>query len=66
MARQTDADRGDGEWLRLFATALMPAGDRVTGPAQVVREVLFHLYRRLERHRVQVLVKLRGQVKPEQ
>ena len=30
----------------------MPARDRVPGPAQVFRQVHFHLCRRLERHRV--------------
>jgi len=34
-------------------------GDRVPGPAQVFRQIHFHLGRRLERHRVQVRVKLR-------
>jgi thiol:disulfide interchange protein len=37
----------------------MPARDRVTGPAQVVRQILLHLYRRPKRHRVQVRVQFR-------
>ena len=34
----------------------MPAGDRVTGPAQILRQILFHLGGGLIRHRVQVLM----------
>jgi len=35
--------------------SVMPARDRVTGPAQVVRQILFHLGCGLVGHRVQVL-----------
>src|ERR1035437_2587803 len=38
---------------------LRPARDRVTGAAQVVRQIRFHLRRRLKRHRVQVLIHFR-------
>src|SRR5437762_13072008 len=37
----------------------MSTCDRVPDPAQILRQVLFHLHRRLERHRVQVLVEFR-------
>ena len=34
----------------------MPAGDRVCAPAQILRQILFHLGGGLIRHRVQVLM----------
>ena len=37
----------------------MPASDRVTGPAQILRQILFHLGGGLIRHRVQVLIQFR-------
>ena len=37
----------------------MPAGDRVTGPAQILRQILFHLGGGLIRHWVQVLIQFR-------
>ena len=39
----------------------MPAHDRVPGPAQILRQIHFHLHRRLEWHRVQVRVEFRQQ-----
>ena len=39
----------------------MPARDRVPGPAQILRQIDFHLHCRLERHRVQVRVEFRQQ-----
>ena len=43
------------------SSRLITAGDRVTGPAQVVRQILLHLYRCPKRHRVQVRVQFRQQ-----
>ena len=37
---------------------LMPTRDHVTGPAQVFRQVRFHLGSGFMRHRVQALIKL--------
>ena len=37
----------------------MPASDRVTGPAQILRQILFHLGGGPIRHRVQVLIQFR-------
>jgi len=37
----------------------MPACDRVTCPAQILRQIHFHLDGRLEGHRVEVLVQFR-------
>ena len=39
----------------------MPASDRVTGPAQILRQIHLHPRRRLIRHWVQVLVEFRQQ-----
>ena len=39
----------------------MPARDGVAGPAQILRQIHFHLHRRLERHRVQVCKEFRQQ-----
>ena len=39
----------------------MPAGDRVTSPAQIRRQILLHLGRGLIRHGGQVRVKFRQQ-----
>lgn len=37
----------------------MPAYDRVSGPAQVLRQIHFHLRRRFKGHRVQMLAQFR-------
>jgi len=39
----------------------MSAGNRVPGPAQILRQIHFHLRCRVERHRVQVRIQLRQQ-----
>lgn len=43
--------------------ALMPAGNCVSRPAQILREIHFHLHRGLERHWVQVRAEFRQQTK---
>jgi hypothetical protein len=43
----------------------MASRDRVTGPAQILCQVHLHQDRRLERHRVQVLMQFRQEAGPQ-
>jgi hypothetical protein len=44
---------------------LMPAGHCIAGPAQILRQVLFHPCRRLIRHRIQMPEQLRQELNAE-